>query len=160
MHVRSAVDATSPPAGVPEFVAGSGGKWQRGQGRDDDADGVGVPNEAPAPLLQAADAGGGAVLTDKDDIHGMRNPICDFQDPLLPASRDMSGWWQEGSGGGDKGARVARTEDLEEKASSAGQWRRGLQQVLQQVPLSANPQNKRLNADKKHQEQTQNVIFF
>lgn len=156
-HVRSAADATSPPAGVPGFVAGSGGKRQRGQGRDDDADGVGVPNEAPAPLLQALE--GGAVLTDKDDMHGMRNPMRDLQAPLLSASRDMSGGRQEGSGGGDKGARVARTEGLEEKASSAGQWRRGLQQVLQQVSLSANPQNTSLNADKKHQQQTQNVMF-
>lgn len=81
------------------------------------------------------------MLTDEDDMHGMRNPMRDMQapplppQPLLPASRDVSGGRQEGSGGGDKGARVARTESLEEKASSAGQWRRGLQHVLQQVPL-------------------------
>jgi hypothetical protein len=124
---------------VPGFVAGSGGKRLRGQGRDDHADGV--PDEAPAPLLQAVDAGGGAVLTDNDDLCGMRNGLRDVQapprppQPILPASRDTSGGRQEGIGGGDKGARVARTESVEEKASSAGLGRRGLQQVVQQVRI-------------------------
>lgn len=135
-HVCTAVDAASPPP-VPGFVA----KRTREQGRDDNADVV--PNENHAPMLQAVNAGGGAVLADMNDMCGMRNRMRDMQtlpspaQPLLPAlrdTRDTSGGRQEAIGKGDKGTKMTRAESLEEKASSVGQPRQG----LQQVPLAAN----------------------